>query len=80
MSILKRLTKEEVPPAVKEIYEKFGRERGNVPNMFRVVAQRPSHLKTMISHYSMVMSEGTVPPLLKELVTILVSRRNNCVY
>ena len=80
MSILKRLTRDEVPPDVKAIYEKFGRERGNVPNMFRVVAQRPEHLKTMIAHYRVVMNEGTVPVLLKEMISVLVSRRNDCVY
>jgi uncharacterized peroxidase-related enzyme len=80
MSYLKRLTKDEVEPEVRALFEKFGAERGNVPNMFRVVAQRPAHLKTMLAHYRTVMNEGTVSPLLKEMVSVLVSERNQCVY
>ena len=80
MSILKKMTKDEVTPEVRAIFEQVGRDRGNVPNMFRVAAQRPEHMRTMIAHFGVVMNQGTVSPLLKELVTCLVSRRNACTY
>ena len=80
MSVLRRVTRQEAPPGVRELFEQFGRERGNIPNMFRVAAQRPEHLKTMLAHFRTVMNEGSVPPLTKELVSVLVSRRNNCDY
>ena len=80
MAYLTKLTKDQVPSDVREIYEKFGRERGNVPNMFRVAAHRPAHMRSMIAHFRTVMNEGTVSPLLKEVVAVLVSRRNRCEY
>jgi len=80
MSRLKRLTKDEVPPDVRELYEEMGKARGNVPNMFRVFAHRPELLKTMRAHLDAVTNGGTVPVRTKELVATLVSRINHCEY
>jgi alkylhydroperoxidase family enzyme len=80
MSRLKRLTKDEVPPDVRELYEQMGKARGNVPNMFRVFAHRPELLKTMRAHLDAVTNGGTVPVRTKELVATLVSRINHCEY
>ena len=71
---------EEVAPQVRRIFENFQKERGNIPNMFRTVGILPKHLTTMIQHFSTVMSEGTVPVLLKELLSIRVSSLNGCRY
>ena len=80
MSRLKRLTKDEVPPDVRELYEQMGKARGNVPNMFRVYAHRPEILKTMVAHMNAITNSGTVPIRTKELVATLVSRLNRCEY
>lgn len=74
------LSIEEAGPEVRPIFDTYQRERGNVPNMFRTVAMRPRHLQTMIAHFRTVMNEGTVPPLLKELLWVRVSHRNQCHY
>jgi alkylhydroperoxidase family enzyme len=71
---------DEVTGGVRDIFDTFQRERGNVPNMFRTVAARPRHLETMIAHFRTVMNEGDVPPLLKELIAIRVSSINKCRY
>jgi hypothetical protein len=71
---------DEVNPQVRRIFEKFQQERGNIPNMFRTVGMLPKHLTTMIQHFSTVMSEGSVPVLLKELLSIRVSSLNGCRY
>jgi len=71
---------DEVTGGVRNIFDAFQRERGNIPNMFRTVAARPRHLETMIEHFQTVMNEGEVPPLLKELVAIRVSSINKCRY
>ena len=65
---------------VRAVFDVYLRERGNVPNMFRTVAHRPAHLLTMLAHFRTVMSEGTVPPLLKELLAVRVSHHNRCRY
>ncbi len=74
------LTPEEAAPDVRPIFDTYLRERGNIPNMFRTVAVRPKHLQTMIAHFRTVMNEGTVPPLLKELLWVRISHLNGCRY
>ena len=80
MSRLSKLTKEQVPADVREIFIRIGEQRGNVPNMFRVFAHRPEIMKTMVAHLNAVTNTGTVPVKTKELVATLVSRMNRCVY
>ena len=80
MSRLTKLTKEQVSPEIRDEYVRIGRQRGNVPNMFRVYAHRPEILKTMMAHLAAVTSTGTVPVRTKELVATLVSRINGCEY
>ena len=77
---LPALGPEDVGPEVRAIFETYLRERGNIPNMFRTVGARPRHLVTLIEHFRTVMSEGTVPPLLKELLSVRVSHTNQCRY
>jgi alkylhydroperoxidase family enzyme len=80
MSRLSKLTKDQVPGDVRELFVKVGEQRGNVPNMFRVFAHRPEIMKTMVAHLHAVTNTGTVPVKTKELVATLVSRMNRCVY
>lgn len=80
MSRITRLTKDEVPPETRELYEKVGALRGSVPNMFRIYAHRPEILKTMVAHLNAVTTSGTVSVRTKELVATLVSRINLCDY
>jgi len=67
-------------PEVQPIFDAYLKERGNIPNMFRTVALRPNHLQTMIAHFRTVMTEGTVSPLLKELLWVRISHLNRCRY
>jgi alkylhydroperoxidase family enzyme len=73
-------TPDDVSGGVRSIFDTYLRERGNVPNMFRTVAVRPQHLETMIEHFRVVMNEGDVPTVLKELIAIRVSSINRCRY
>ena len=77
---LPALTPDDVEPDARAVFETYLRERGNIPNMFRTVGARPRHLVTMIEHFRTVMNEGTVPPLLKELLSVRVSHINRCRY
>lgn len=73
-------TPEEVPDDVRVIFEAYRKERGSIPNMFRTVAARPKHLTTLLAHFRTAMTEGDVPPLLKELLAVRVSSLNHCRY
>lgn len=77
---IKPVTPDKAAPEVQPVFETYLRERGNIPNMFRTVALRPGHLRTMIAHFRTVMNEGTVPPLLKELLWVRISHLNRCRY
>lgn len=77
---LPALGPDDVAPEARTIFETYLRERGNIPNMFRTAGARAQHLATMIAHFRTVMNEGTVPPLLKELLSVRVSHLNQCRY
>src|SRR3984893_11275625 len=80
MALISRFGRRDVNEAVGEIYDRFARQRGNVPNMFRTVAHRPEILQTMIAHMEAVLNTGTLPTSLKELVIVRTSQMNNCEY
>ena len=77
---LRPLGPEEAAPEVRPIFETYLRERGNIPNMFRTLAVRPEHLRTLVAHFRTVMRQGTVAPLLKELLWVRISHLNHCRY
>ncbi len=80
MGRLNRIEPEEATGRVKEIFDKYLRERGNVPNAFKTIAQVPDYLTTLIDHYRTVMFTGQVPFKLKELLFVKVSQVNACRY
>jgi uncharacterized peroxidase-related enzyme len=80
MARISRPGRREVSEAVGEIYDRYVRQRGNVPNMFRTVAHRPEILQTMIAHMEAVLNTGTLSTSLKELVIVRTSQMNNCEY
>jgi alkylhydroperoxidase family enzyme len=77
---ISRLESSQVDSPTADIFDKFQKERGNVPNMFRTVAHRPEYLRTMIAHFRTVMNTGTISTKLKELLVVRVSQINRCQY
>lgn len=77
---LSRVPRTQASPAVADIYARYMRTRGNVPNMFRTVAHRPEIFETMIAHFEAILHTGTVPLRLKELVIVRTSQLNRCGY
>ena len=80
MPRLTKLAPDQVDGEAREIFDAFLRERGNVPNMFRTAAHRPEIMRTMSRHFATVMTTGTVPRKLKELISVRVSHLNGCEY
>jgi len=80
MPRLSKLSPDQADPTSREVFDHFLRERGNVPNMFRTAAHRPEIMKTMTEHFRTVMTAGTVPRKLKEMVAVRVSHLNRCEY
>src|SRR5664280_1674208 len=76
MSRISRLNRSEVAPEMAALYDKAFAQRGNVPNMFRVMAHRPEIFATMQAHFAAVLNTGTVPTRLKELIIVRTSQVN----
>jgi uncharacterized peroxidase-related enzyme len=80
MSRISRLDRSEVSPENALLYDKIFAQRGNVPNMFRVMAHRPEIFATMQAHFAAVLSTGTVSTRLKELIIVRTSQINATPY
>jgi uncharacterized peroxidase-related enzyme len=76
MSRISRLDRSEVTPEMGALFDKAFAQRGNVPNMFRVMAHRPEIFSTMQAHFAAVLNTGTVPTRLKELIIVRTSQIN----
>lgn len=80
MARITKLSRQDVDGATLETFERLGRQRGNVPNLFRIYAHRPAMMSSLLDHLQAVTTGGTVPTLTKEFVATLVSRINHCHY
>jgi uncharacterized peroxidase-related enzyme len=80
MPRISRLNRSEVSPELRGIYDRFLRDRGNVPYFFRTVAHRPEIMQTMAAHMNAVLTTGTLPTKLKELVVVRTSQLNCTAY
>ena len=77
---IRPLTADEAPAEARETLERFQRERGNMPNMFRTMALRPEIMNTAAAHMRAIFSTGTVETRLKEMLAVRVSQINDCLY
>jgi uncharacterized peroxidase-related enzyme len=80
MARISRLERSDVGPDISAIYDKVFAQRGNVPNMFRVMAHRPEIFATMQAHFAAVLNTGTVSTKLKELIIVRTSQVNQTPY
>ena len=80
MSYLERLNWGEVDRGQQAIFEKFYADRGNVPNLFRVMGHRAGLMRSFNTHFGQVMGEGALGVGLKEMVAVRVSQINECDY
>jgi uncharacterized peroxidase-related enzyme len=76
MSRISRLDRSEVTPEMATLFDKAFAQRGNVPNMFRVMAHRPEIFSTMQAHFAAVLNTGTISTRLKELIIVRTSQVN----
>ena len=77
LSRISRLDRSEVTPEMAALYDKAYAQRGNVPNMFRVMAHRPEIFATMQAHFGAVLNTGTLSTKLKELIIVRTSQVNS---
>jgi uncharacterized peroxidase-related enzyme len=80
MSRISRLERSEVGSEIASLFDKVFAQRGNVPNMFRVMAHRPEIFATMQAHFAAVLNTGSVSAKLKELIIVRTSQLNQTPY
>ena len=80
MSRISRVNRSDVSPDMLALFDKIYAQRGNVPNMFRVMAHRPEIFATMQAHFAAVLQTGTVSTRLKELIIVRTSQVNETPY
>jgi uncharacterized peroxidase-related enzyme len=80
MPRISRLNRSEVSPELRDVFDTFLRNRGNVPYFFRTLAHRPEIFRTATAHMNAVLNTGTLPTKLKELVVVRTSQLNCTAY
>jgi alkylhydroperoxidase family enzyme len=80
MSYIDRVKWGEGEPRVQKVFEAVYEDRGNVPNLFRVLGRKPKLLNSFNAHFAAVMADDTVSTRLKEILVVRVSALNHCGY
>ena len=83
MSVVKMIEEEEAVGRVKDIYEEIKTQLGIdfVPNLYRVMAQKPKYLEANWNKVNAVMvTEGKLDSLTKEVIAVAVSAVLGCGY
>jgi uncharacterized peroxidase-related enzyme len=82
MAIISSLEKEDVEADVSEIaqevYEKFEKESGGVPEWVKVMAHRPEILKEFTELFKIIMGPGKIDSYLKWKIAYTVSDALRC--
>jgi alkylhydroperoxidase family enzyme len=77
---LPRIEAGAAPDEVRPTFDAFMKERGKVPNLYRVAAHAPKIAPKLAALQGAVMGPGEVSQLLKELLSTRVSHINLCDY
>ena len=78
MALIFSLEKNQVNEIAKEVYERFEKETGKVPEWAKVMAHRPEILKEFVELFKAIMGQGEIEPLLKWKIALIVSQTLKC--
>jgi uncharacterized peroxidase-related enzyme len=78
MALIFSLEKNQIGEVAKEVYEKFEKETGKVPEWVKVMAHRPEILKEFTELFKTIMSQGKIDPSLKWKIALVVSKTLKC--
>jgi alkylhydroperoxidase family enzyme len=80
MARVKPIDDREADAVCRSVFDEARRIRGEVPNMYRMLARTPELLETGYAHFRAVTADARVPARLKEIVALRVSRLTGCRY
>ncbi len=78
MALIPSLEKNQVEEIAREVYEKFEKETGKVPEWVKVMAHSPKILKEFTELFKVIMGEGKIEPHLKWKMAYLISETLKC--
>lgn len=78
MALISLIEKENASEIAKEVFEKFEKETGKIPEWVKVMAHRPEILKEFVDLFNVIMKQGTIEPLLKWKIAYTVSQTLRC--
>ena len=82
MSIFKLVNEKTAKGKVKKIYANIKKDRNikTIPNFWRSIAADPDTLERTWNSLKQVMQNGSLEPVMKEMIYIAVSMSNSCQY
>lgn len=81
ISFLPVPTSGEVTPEIARLWAKSSEVMGFTPNVFRAQALNAAQFSAWWAYFNLLMNkEGFLPPLEREMVAVVVSSLNRCVY
>ena len=83
MASIKMISEEEATGKVKKIYEEIKSQLGIefVPNLYKTMAPNPDYLESNWNRVNTIMvKEGRLDRLTKEIIAVAVSAVNGCDY
>lgn len=78
MALISSLEKDQVKEAAREVYEKFEKDMGKVPEWVKVMAHRPEIVKEFTELFKVIMGEGKIERNLKWKIAYTVSEMLRC--
>ena len=82
MSLFKTISDQEATGKVRAVYDDIKTVKGidYVPNFWQALSNNPDHLEATWNKLKVVMRDGKLDKLTKEIIALAVSITNNCVY
>lgn len=78
MAIISSLEEDQIKEIAKEVYLKFKKSSGKVPEWVKVMAHSPKILKEFTELFKITMGEGKIEPLLRWKIAFVVSDSLKC--
>lgn len=80
MAVVPLVEKEEAPPEVRAAYEEIEESFGTVLDAFKALAHKPGSVMPVWRLHKILMMEGTLDPVLRELAVVKISSLNHAGY
>ncbi len=78
MALVPSLNENQIKKEAKQVYKKFKKNTGKVPEWVRVMAYSPKIVKEFTELFKVIMGQGKIKPLLRWKIAYVVSQTLKC--